>query len=140
MATGSSISARHYRFERSVEVFVRVENLLDARYATAGVLAELELYLSEVPDAGDPRFIGPGAPRRALGGVRVAILNAPTESSRPPNRLSPSLETVAFAALAFRPTKSSPGVCPVLRRRLLAGENRRSPQPLLLNCAADRNS
>ncbi len=60
-----------YRFERGVELFVRVENLLDARYATAGVLAELELYLSEVPDAGDPRFIGPGAPRSAFAGVRV---------------------------------------------------------------------
>ena len=60
-----------YRFERGVELFVRVENLLDARYATAGVLAELELHLSEVPDAGDPRFIGPGAPRSAFAGVRV---------------------------------------------------------------------
>ena len=60
-----------YRFDRGVELFVRVENLLDARYATAGVLAELELYLSEAPDAGDPRFIGPGAPRSAFAGVRV---------------------------------------------------------------------
>ena len=60
-----------YRLDQGVELFVRVENLLDARYATAGVLAELELYLHEVPDAGDPRFIGPGQPRSAFGGVRV---------------------------------------------------------------------
>ena len=60
-----------YRLDRGVELFVRVENLLDARYATAGVLAELELYLHEVPDATDPRFIGPGQPRSAFAGVRV---------------------------------------------------------------------
>ena len=60
-----------YRLDEGVELFVRVENLLDARYATAGVLAELEVFLHEVPDAGDPRFIGPGQPRSAFGGVRV---------------------------------------------------------------------
>ena len=60
-----------YRLDQGVELFVRVENLLDARYATAGVLAELELYLHEVPDATDPRFIGPGQPRSAFAGVRV---------------------------------------------------------------------
>ena len=60
-----------YRLDEGVELFVRVENLLDARYATAGVLAELEVFLHEVPNAGDPRFIGPGQPRSAFGGVRV---------------------------------------------------------------------
>ena len=60
-----------YRLDRGIELFVRVDNLLDAWYATAGVLAELELYLHEVPDAGDPRFIGPGQPRSAFAGVRV---------------------------------------------------------------------
>ena len=49
----------------------RVENLLDAWYATSGVLAELEVFLREVPDASDPRFIGPSMPRSAFGGVRV---------------------------------------------------------------------
>ena len=60
-----------YRFERGVELVARVDNLLDTRYATAGVLAELEIHLREVPDAGDPRFVGPGAPRSAFAGVRV---------------------------------------------------------------------
>ncbi len=60
-----------YRLDQGVELFVRVENLLDARYATAGVLAELEVFLHEVPDASDPRFIGPGQPRAAFAGVRV---------------------------------------------------------------------
>ena len=60
-----------YRFDNGVELFARVENLLDAWYATSGVLAELEVFLHEVPDASDPRFIGPGVPRSAFGGVRV---------------------------------------------------------------------
>ena len=60
-----------YRLDEGVELFVRVENLLDARYATAGVLAELEILLHEVPDASDPRFVGPGQPRSAFAGVRV---------------------------------------------------------------------
>ena len=60
-----------YRFANGVELFARVENLLDARYATSGVLAELEVPLREVPDASDPRFVGPGMPRAAFGGVRV---------------------------------------------------------------------
>ena len=60
-----------YRFDAGVELFARIDNLFDARYATAGVLAELEVYLREVPDASDPRFIGPGAPRSAFAGVRV---------------------------------------------------------------------
>ena len=60
-----------YRLDQGLELFVRVENLLDARYATAGVLAELEVPLREAPDASDPRFIGPGQPRSAFAGVRV---------------------------------------------------------------------
>ncbi len=60
-----------YRFGRGVELFARIDNLLDTRYATAGVLAELELQLSEAPDASDPRFIAPGTPRSAFAGVRV---------------------------------------------------------------------
>ena len=60
-----------YRFDSGVELFARIDNLLDAWYATSGVLAELEVYLREVPDASDPRFVGPGLPRSAFGGVRV---------------------------------------------------------------------
>ena len=60
-----------YRLDNGVELFARIENLLDRKYATSGVLAELEVFLREVPDASDPRFIGPGIPRSAFGGVRV---------------------------------------------------------------------
>ena len=60
-----------YRFDNGVELFARIENLLDRRYATSGVLAELEVFLREVPDASVPRFIGPGLPRSAFGGIRV---------------------------------------------------------------------
>ena len=38
---------------------------------TFGVLAELEIDLHEVPDASDPRFVSPGAPRSAFAGVRL---------------------------------------------------------------------
>ena len=60
-----------YRFGNGVELYARVENLLDTPYALSGVLAELELHLHEAPDASDPRFIGPGLPRSAFAGVRV---------------------------------------------------------------------
>lgn len=60
-----------WRAAGGVELFARLENLLDARYATSGVLAELEVHLREVPDAADPRFVGPGPPRAAFGGLRL---------------------------------------------------------------------
>ncbi|MCY4602361.1 MAG: TonB-dependent receptor [Acidobacteria bacterium] len=60
-----------YRAGEHLELFVRIDNLFDKRYATSGVLAELELFLWEAPDASDPRFVGPGAPRSGFGGVRV---------------------------------------------------------------------
>ena len=72
-----------YRFDAGVELFARIDNLFDARYATAGVLAELEVYLREVPDACDPRFVGPGAPRSAFAGVRSAVLTRRAEARSP---------------------------------------------------------
>lgn len=62
-----------YGFDAGLELFLRVDNLFDVNYATAGVLAELEVHLREAPDASDPRFIGPGAPRSAFAGLRVAF-------------------------------------------------------------------
>ena len=59
-----------YRLGENLELFVRVDNLFDAEYATFGVLAELEIDLHEVPDASDPRFVSPGAPRSGFVGVR----------------------------------------------------------------------
>ena len=60
-----------YRAGAHVELFARIDNLFDRRYATFGALAELEVFLSEVPDASDPRFVGPGAPRSGFAGVRL---------------------------------------------------------------------
>ena len=60
-----------YRAGDHVELFLRIDNLFDKHYATFGALAELELFLSEVPDASDPRFVAPGAPRSGFGGVRL---------------------------------------------------------------------
>ena len=60
-----------YRITDMFDFFVRVDNLFDADYATFGVLAEVEIALEEAPNADDPRFISPGAPRSAFAGFRV---------------------------------------------------------------------
>ncbi len=60
-----------YRAGEHVEIFGRVDNLFDRRYATFGALAELEVFLSEVPNASDPRFVSPGTPRSAFAGLRL---------------------------------------------------------------------
>ena len=62
-----------YRISDHLEAFVRVDNLLDAEYATFGALAEIELFLREAPGADDPRFVGPGPPRSAFTGLRVGF-------------------------------------------------------------------
>ena len=59
-----------YRLTDHIEVFARVDNLFDKDYATFGALAELEVFLAEAPDAEDPRFLGPGAPRSGFAGFR----------------------------------------------------------------------
>ena len=52
----------------SVILFARVENVLDEKYATFGVLGEPgEVF----PQFSDPRFLGVGAPRGAWVGARV---------------------------------------------------------------------
>jgi outer membrane receptor protein involved in Fe transport len=60
-----------YSLNDRVELFARVNNLLDAEYATFGALAEVEIELDEAPEASDPRFVSPGAPRSAFAGVRL---------------------------------------------------------------------
>ena len=60
-----------YRLSDHVEFFARIDNLFDLSYGTFGVLAELEVFLREVPDADDPRFVSPGTPRSAFAGLRV---------------------------------------------------------------------
>jgi iron complex outermembrane receptor protein len=60
-----------YRLTDSMELFARVDNLLDIDYETFGLLAEVEIELNEVPNADDPRFLSPGAPRSGFAGIRV---------------------------------------------------------------------
>jgi iron complex outermembrane receptor protein len=60
-----------YRVSEAVELFVRIDNLVNTDYETFGLLAELEIPLKEAPNADDPRFLSPGAPRSAFAGVRV---------------------------------------------------------------------
>ena len=60
-----------YSLGDNLEVFGRLDNLLDAEYATFGVLAEVELELEEAPGANDPRFVSPGVPRSGFVGLRV---------------------------------------------------------------------
>ena len=60
-----------YRLTDTVELFARVDNLFDTDYETFGLLAEVEIELNEVPNADDPRFLSPGAPRSGFAGIRV---------------------------------------------------------------------
>ena len=60
-----------YRLGSAVELFGRVDNLFGALYSTGGVLAELEVYLREAPNASDPRFVSPAAARSGFVGLRV---------------------------------------------------------------------
>ena len=62
-----------YRLWGGIELFARIDNLFDTDYATFGALAELSVFLAEVPNASDPRFIGPGAPRITFVGLRVRL-------------------------------------------------------------------
>ena len=59
-----------YQLTKRVDLFLRANNLLGTDYETFGVLAEIEIDLDEVPNAADPRFVSPGAPRSAFAGVR----------------------------------------------------------------------
>jgi outer membrane receptor protein involved in Fe transport len=53
-------------------VFIRVQNLLDEDHATFGTFGDVEeLFLAEAPDAEDPRFVTPAAPRAVYAGVRL---------------------------------------------------------------------
>jgi outer membrane receptor protein involved in Fe transport len=53
-------------------VFIRIENVLDKEYATFATFGEAdELFLAEAPDADDPRFRTPAAPRAVYAGVRL---------------------------------------------------------------------
>jgi outer membrane receptor protein involved in Fe transport len=53
-------------------VYIRIENLLDREHATFGTFGDVdELFLAEAPDADDPRFLTPAAPRAVYAGLRL---------------------------------------------------------------------
>jgi outer membrane receptor protein involved in Fe transport len=53
-------------------VFIRIENVLDKEYATFGTFGDVEeIFLAEAPDAEDPRFLTPAAPRALYAGLRL---------------------------------------------------------------------
>ncbi|MFP6779862.1 MAG: TonB-dependent receptor, partial [Alphaproteobacteria bacterium] len=74
-----------WKLSKSFSFFARVDNLLDSKYETMGVLGEAEadevnVPISELGDTGsgetavgplDPRFYSPGAPRSFFIGLRV---------------------------------------------------------------------
>ncbi|GAB4358536.1 MAG: TonB-dependent receptor [Methylohalobius crimeensis] len=60
-----------YRFNRHVQVFLRVDNLFDKRYTTMGLYGEPDEVLGD--DYEDARFVGPAAPRGIWGGIRLQI-------------------------------------------------------------------
>ncbi len=60
-----------YRFNRYVQLFIRVDNLFDKRYKTFGLYGAADEVLGDEFD--DARFIGPGAPRGIWGGIRLTL-------------------------------------------------------------------
>ena len=64
--------SRLLRLERGrLELFGRVQNLLDAEYETFGVLGDAEEVLGD--SASDPRFVTPSQPRAFWFGIRGAL-------------------------------------------------------------------
>ena len=60
-----------YQLGRRARLVGRVTNLLDAGYATFGLLGEADEVLGD--DFDDPRFLSPGAPRAAWVGVEFSF-------------------------------------------------------------------
>jgi iron complex outermembrane receptor protein len=60
----------NYMFNPHVSVFARVDNMFDKRFVTFGTLGDAGEVL---PDFEDARFLGPGQPRGAWVGVKVAL-------------------------------------------------------------------
>ena len=59
-----------FRFSKALSMFARIENLLDTKYETFGVLGDpAEVF----PDFTNPRFYGAGPPRGAWLGLRLRI-------------------------------------------------------------------
>jgi len=60
-----------YRIGERASVFASIDNLLDEEYETFGLFGEADDVLGD--DFDEPYFVGPGAPRAAWIGVRVAF-------------------------------------------------------------------
>jgi outer membrane receptor protein involved in Fe transport len=67
----ATLNARgSYQLSRRVLLFVRVDNLLNAKFETFGLLGDAT---EVIPDAENPRFASPGAPLSAWAGVDVQL-------------------------------------------------------------------
>jgi len=66
-----------WRFGKNVEVFGKIANLFDRRYASSGTLGENAFDANGAilapDDWRDEQFVGPGAPRAAWVGVRLSF-------------------------------------------------------------------
>lgn len=63
-----------YRINEWVAVYARVDNLFDIEYETFGAYGESDEVLEGVyPGFDDARFVGPGAPRTFVGGIRISF-------------------------------------------------------------------
>jgi outer membrane receptor protein involved in Fe transport len=63
-----------YSVNQNLQLFGVVENVFDARYATFGTFSPTsEVPILEVPDAANPRSLGPGAPRAFFAGMRLRM-------------------------------------------------------------------
>lgn len=67
-----TVAGMHARWQaaKRLSLHARVDNLLDRRYESFGALGEPD---EVFPDYSDPRFLGPGAPRGAWLGARLAF-------------------------------------------------------------------
>ena len=64
-----------YRLNHALEVFARVNNLLDNDYATFGLLGEnpADTGIPLFAQFSSPRFLGPGAPRSIFAGIKITL-------------------------------------------------------------------
>ena len=65
-----------YRVEKHLELFARLDNLFDKRYATAGFLTSSAFnpsgsFITNPADWPNENAVSPGAPRAVFGGIRV---------------------------------------------------------------------
>lgn len=63
-----------YQLTSRLQLFVRVENATNQRYATYGTFSPTaSVFLAQAPGATDPRSVSPAAPVAAYGGIRVSF-------------------------------------------------------------------